>query len=271
MEPRQRRAVDDRRRVDLRIEIHGERDVGGLGDRLLNAGEFPRQDADDRHLHQVRRDHLADNRRVAPEPRPPVALADDGDRRCRGAIVVGDEHPADAGVHAEHAEVVPGREECRCQLRLTVQDHVHTPGGRTRKQVRHRLVVFDELLVDGVGEGRAHDTVGVAVVARVGRHLVTPLETEPHESVRILHRDSGQQHRVHCAEDRGVGAYPQGKRCHHHSRPAFGVQEHPQAVAKIFQHENSVSNFAALKGWTTAGPSLTLSQPPNHHTIPTTP
>ena len=89
----------------------GTRNVRRVGDRLLDAGELPGDDADDGDEDVVDLDGLADDGGIGAEPRVPVLGADHRNRRGGRAVVLGQDGAADARGHAEQLIVVARRDE----------------------------------------------------------------------------------------------------------------------------------------------------------------
>ena len=200
--------------------------------------------ADDGDRHVVDLDGLADDGRIGAEPRVPVLRADDRNRRCGGNVVFRQDRPADPRRDAEHLEVVAGRDERLGDLRLPIDDDVHAAERRAGHQVRHRLVVGDELLIHRVGERRAHvlaigRLVQEAVAARARDHVVAPGVAEANELLGLLDGQGGQQPGVHGAENRGVGADAERERQHDDGRPASGLPEQADGVTQILEHQSS--------------------------------
>ena len=199
---RRRSARRRRRRIQLRVQRQRQRDVRSLRNRLLHAGELRRQDADNRDHDVVDTNGLAEHGGIGREPRMPVLRADHRHRRSRRLIVVGKDGATDPRPDAERLVVVAGGDERGCNLGLAIDDHVDASVRREREELAHGLVVGQELLVHRKRERRPDvltvaSTVGVAVVARAGDHVVPAAIPEPDQGVGVLDRDPGQQQRVH--------------------------------------------------------------------------
>ena len=223
------------------IEREGNADLVPVTDRLLDAGELGREDADDGHRHVVDSDDLSNRLGIAAKTRAPVAGAQHGNRWCGGLIVFRNDRASEHRVHAEHTVVVSGRDERRRDLRLAVHDHAHPAERRARKQVRHRLVVGDELFEHRIREGRSDVASGLvgareAVVARARHHVVLAAPAQSNEGVGIPNRQGLDEEAVDGTEESRVCADPQCQRQDNYRRPALGLEQHAEALTQISDH-----------------------------------
>jgi len=118
--------------------------------------QLRRRDADDRHRHIRDPQHGSDRFAIAAEPPYEVAVADDGDGRGAGPVVVRRQRAAGLGVDAEDLELVARGDEARDDLGLAVDAHLKLR--RAGEEIDERAVGVAEREVGRIRkrDGRPH-------------------------------------------------------------------------------------------------------------------
>jgi hypothetical protein len=149
----------------------------------------------------VQCDGLADDRGVAAIEAGPEPVAEDGDWRFAGLVVLGLQHTAELRPCAQHLEQVGGRSQNVDAVRLVEAGEVH--GGALRDgDIIERLALRADVVELPGGRPVEHD-------ADAGRP-----KPEHGEAVGVGERQRTQQQRVHYAEYGGVGADADGQGKH---------------------------------------------------------
>jgi hypothetical protein len=192
-------------------------------------------DADDGHRVVVQPYRLADGRPIAAEAPLPQIIGDQGDVADPAAGIVGGEVPAHHRRHPEDREEVGRDHRRRDPLGLPVagQVDIDRPGtGRILERV-HLAAVIVQL-------GRGHRHVGHAARTEAG--------AQRHQPAGIGIGQRPEQHRVHHAEDRRVGADAQGKREHRDygepRAPSQAAEREPEIPPEGVHHATSLSRGA---------------------------
>ena len=115
---------------------------------------------------------------------------------------------------AEHLEVVPGDDQAAREIGVPAPGEAHLDAAERRQALEDALVVPQ---VD---------------VLRVGQDAAA-VEAHVNDARRIAHRQPLQQHRVHEAEDRRVGADAQGQREHGGRRESRALAERAPGEAQV--------------------------------------
>ena len=152
-----------------------------------------RTDADDRHRHAFNPDHASDEGWVSAEQSGPRLIPDDGDERRPGPLLRVVEPAAERRLESQDVEI-----GCRRELDdriadgtvVEIADGVRDAAGHRR---REDVGVLRDLLVGGV---RGDDERPARAVVLI----------DVDEAIGVGERLLPEQHRVHDAEDRGVGA-----------------------------------------------------------------
>jgi hypothetical protein len=155
------------------IFSHGRAQLRLHGDRHVHLRRVPEvepveplaRDADHGERMSVDDELAAEHVGLAAEPRAPVVVAEDGDRRsAHGAIVGGLQRAADRGGHTEHLEERARDHLAVDALAASAVAHVHRVAVAAEHAVEHRVVIA-EVRVHRIGELRS---VTHAAAVRLG-------------------------------------------------------------------------------------------------------
>ena len=141
------------------------------------------------------------------------------------------EEPAHLGLHAERLEEIAGHHHALDRARLAVAREGVLAVAEERVVAGDRAerhVVALKLLegVDGVGHDRQPCGLLQARVQSLARR-------EPDEAARVAERQGPQEHRVHDAEDGGVGGQRQRDEGHRDRREAAVPRQAPGGEAQV--------------------------------------
>ena len=227
-------------RSDLSLESQRNREIVQPASHALGADERWINHSDDGDWDVVDSNAFADDVVSCRESRSPVAVAEHRDGRCRGMVVFWSQRAPNAGSHTKKSVVIAGRHQNIRGFRTAV-DHNGDASGSARREIRHRLIRRPEVLEHGVRECGVDGLSvrgwrGIAVVARVVGHLVLARPPDAHKRIGIANRQFPQQQAVNGCEDSRVRGDADSEREHDDGRPAFGLQQHADPVAEVFQH-----------------------------------
>ena len=207
------------------VVLHRDRNANLRRAARFHAVESRRAHADNRQRPAVDHDLLSDDAGVRAETRPPIAVAEHGQRMAALNQVVGSgEHPAHRRADAEHRKVIARHEIGADQFRAALERRAH--GTRVRAEhAAEDLVLVADLLIHRVGEP-VRPVVAAIVFAASGQH---------HQLLRISHRKRLQDELVDQCEDRGVGADAQGQRKHRYGQKNGRLAQSTQGIPEISQ------------------------------------
>src|ERR1019366_4829028 len=213
------------------------------------AGETRRGDAHYGHGVVVHQEFPPDDVPVGGETRHPIFVAqDDGGMAFVDAIVLlGREHPADGGAHAERLEVVAGYEFGVDSLGLTAEAEGNG-GAEAAEHAGERLRLFLEILVHRV---RRHARSAIASYVRPGG-------PDHDELFGLRHGQEAQHQLIDQGEDGGVGADAEGQRGHGDQGEQRAARQAAQGESEIEQKSgHALSVKYAVRGKRFAGNSRT--------------
>ncbi len=155
-------------------------------------------------------------------------MAEDGQRRVLAFIVIV-ETASQRQLDAQTGEVCAADHIAFGFLRLGAIPDCHPAAGQGHEGDHRRkpLRLLPERFINGIGEGFV-GVDGAGPMWRVGRPQV-------HHALRIGYRQRTQQHRVHYAEDGGVGADAERERQHRGKRESRAVPQRPPSESHIAQ------------------------------------
>jgi hypothetical protein len=170
----------------------------------------------------VHLEHLADDLRIPAMPALPVVVAQHQHRVGPGQVVFGAEVAAEQRSHPEEVEEV-GRDDAGLDaLRF----------GAAQQRERHR-VVLDEAFERLAGGPVVEQLLLGEADARRGR--LRQRLAQYNEPLGLAVGERPEQHAVHDAEDRGVGADAEREREHDRDREGRRLAQAAQAVADVLR------------------------------------
>ena len=182
--------------------------------------EIDRHDADDRARDAVENNRLAHDVRIAGKALLPEAVAEDGDRRAAGLVLVLGDPAADDRRQLEHAKQARRHARCTDALRVPLARQDAAAGRRAADGVEDGVLIAP---VDVLGKRRrARGTERLRVVDR-------------DERVGIGEWQRFDQHRVHDAEHRRVGADAERQRDHGQRREPRIAREQPKGETDVLK------------------------------------
>ena len=185
------------------------------------------QHADDRNGMAVQDHRATDNIGIAPEPRAPEVVAEDGNQVGNAWIVlVGQQDPAQQCSGAEEREVT-GAHHLDIDPRRIVGSREHHAAG---DEAGHRCHGTQARLKDlefGIGP---RGGVGLRRPVRIGER-----QAGHHQSLRFRKRRRAEQHGVQRAEDGGVGPDPEPEYRHHRRGESWIASQASQGDVHVSQ------------------------------------
>jgi hypothetical protein len=151
-------------------------------------------------------------------------MAQDGDGRPAGAVLVGSEFTAHERVDTQDGEIAGAHATLLDAGRRAVGDHVDAPAEATR---RHRDVDGLRVVADGQERAAVHRVVLIFPARRSERrrHGAEPL--------RLRVRQRPEQQRVDDREDGGVDADADGEGDERDEGESGRLSQHADAVAEV--------------------------------------
>ena len=203
--------------------------------------ECRRHDPDDRQGVTVDRDRPAHDRRIAGVTTMPQAVADHHDGTAIGhAVVVGTEGASERRRNTDDGEVVARYQRAVKPLGAL---------GLAHRAKAERCRLRDDKAVQGPG------AVAIIAVIGIGQVDVAAITGPGRDRDEVaLVCDAGQrveQHRLHPAEDDGVGADSEAQRHDRRGGQPAVLDEHPDGIAQVV-HIFPNPNLPAVSGIPTA-------------------
>ena len=236
----QRRRLGHRRqRGNRQPEVRAETDVDG-------AAVIGRTDADDRHRHAFNPDDASDDGWVRAEHAGPRLMPEDGDERSPAPLLCLVEPAAERRPESQDVEIGRRRvldDRIADGAVVEIADGVRNAGGHRR---RKDVGVLRHLHVGGI---RGDDERPARAVVLI----------DVDEAIGVGERLFTEQHRVHEAEDRGVGADGEAEDQHRRRGETPIAHEAAEAVARVARRARpraAVPRASRLA-------SLICSTPPN--------
>ena len=194
-------------------EIRDETDV-------QRTAVIDRTDADDRHRHAFDPDDASEDSWVRAEPSGPRLVPEDGDERSPGPLLrlvepAAERRPESQGVEIARRRVLDDRVADGAIVEIA--DGVRNTGGHRR---RKDVGVLRDLHIGGV---RSDDE----------RPAVAAVLIDVDEAIGVGQRLFTEQHRVHEAEDRGVGADGEAEDQHRRRREPPIAHEPAEPLPRI--------------------------------------
>ena len=186
------------------------------------AGRFG-ENADDGPRLPIQGDGLSKDRRLAVEVPLPEAMADEDDRLAAGPIFGGRKIPSDERLDAQRWQERHGRVEADHLFRVAA------PGQRERIERGQRQVAEHLLPLLHLEKARIGKADAVEVLLQVGR-------AQSDQAVRLRIRQRPEEHRIHHAEQRHVGADAEREAEDGNEREARRLDQLTDGVAQPGMH-----------------------------------
>ena len=206
--------------LDVGLHHHRDPRVGRCFE--PHTREIRRRDADDREVHAVEGDVLADDVRRVIETTAPEGVTDHRDRMCaQRAVVVGRQQSSELRFQLQHAKPLAADELYVRALRRAIR--VGQPHPRNAAHGSETVACGE------AGTQLLEQRVGLTLRDRQPRLVARHVDV-----LRLRNRHRLQQHGVGDREDGAVGADARGEREHDDEGEAGIRAQHPRAVTDVF-------------------------------------
>ncbi len=228
-----------RARPVCRQDVAGHRERDAQINRLghFRSMKRVRRDTDNGEGRAIHANRLADDGGIAEKPALPVAMTDNRRGFRTGAVVRRSKRSAERGWHAQAIVVGAAHDLRGSEFGAVIGGDGHRTDPCECKYVGERGRVIAELFERRCRKrGSQLGTVraGPAVPRVASNHAVLPLQAvERNQVLGILHRECTEEHCVHDAEHRGVGADAQREDGDRRSREADVPDQRPAREAQV--------------------------------------